>query len=235
MESIIELTHISKEFYGKQYTVNAVTNASLCIHKGQSIAIIGPSGCGKTTLLNIIGLAIKPNDGKLILEGIDTKELTAKQKAEIRNSFFGYVVQDFLLLNDYTVFENIDLPFVYSNKKKSRNEKNEIINSILKDLHITDKIHQKVSELSGGQKQRIAIARALVNNPKVILADEPTGALDEATGNEIINILLSQVKAGKSLVLVTHNTEIAKKCDVIYKMNDGTLEEYYCNSNSEIS
>jgi len=223
MNKLISLKGINKEYIVGDNKIEAVKNINLDIKKGSSISIMGPSGCGKSTLLNIIGQITKPTNGNIIIQGKETSSYLKGDVAKLRNEFFGYIAQNYLLVDRYTVYENIEIPLVYSKDKIKSKERRLKVENILKRLGLEEKINEDVANLSGGQKQRVAIARALVNNPSLILADEPTGALDTDTGNEIMNLLLEFVKEGKTLIIVTHNEEISKRCDLELKMKDGVI------------
>ncbi|WP_350344460.1 ABC transporter ATP-binding protein [Proteinivorax tanatarense] len=223
MEPIIKGTELKKEFSSGKTKVLAVKDVSIEINKGDKIAITGPSGCGKTTLLNILGLVVKPTSGTVTINSKNTENLSEKELATHRNKVFGYVVQEFALIEEYTVFENIEIPLMYSSDKYSKKKKKEVITDVLKKVDLSVKVNEKAKNLSGGQRQRVAIARAIVNDPQIILADEPTGSLDSQTGEEILKILNSLVKQRKTLVLVTHDHSLAQKCDKQIKMSDGEI------------
>lgn len=210
-------------FYGKdENKVNALRGIDLAINVGELVAIVGPSGSGKTTLLNILGCLDSPNSGQYYISDTDISKLKSRELANIRNSKFGFVVQNFALLDDYTVYENIKIPLDYS-KIKIKNKKYRI-EEILKRLGIEDKINKYPTELSGGQCQRVSIARALVNNPDIILADEPTGALDKGTGQQVIDIFKEINKENKTVIIVTHDSSIASQCDRIITIEDGSIK-----------
>lgn len=219
--SFISLKNVSK-IYGKDGAkVEALKNVDLNINKGEFISIMGTSGSGKSTLLNILGCLDKSSSGNYFINGIDVVSFSNKKLANIRNKTFGFVVQYFGLIDDFTVFENIQIPLEYSGISKKDRKK--LISSVLEDLKISDKIDSTPKELSGGQNQRVAIARALVNNPDVILADEPTGALDKKTAQEIMNILKHLNELGKTIIIVTHDEFIASNCNRIIKIEDGVI------------
>jgi putative ABC transport system ATP-binding protein len=210
-------------FYGKnENRVNALRSINLSINAGELVAIIGPSGSGKTTLLNILGCLDSPNSGEYIIDKTDTSKLKPRELANIRNKKFGFIVQNFALLDDYTVYENIKIPLDYSNTKiKNKKQK---IKEILKKLGIEDKLNKYPTELSGGQCQRVSIARALINNPEIILADEPTGALDREMGQQVIDIFKEINKENKTIIIVTHDANIAAQCDRIITIEDGSIK-----------
>lgn len=219
--TLINLKNISKTFGAKDIEVVALRDINLKINEGEMIAIIGASGSGKSTLLNIIGTLCRETDGEYILENKKIKELSVNDLAKVRNKNFGFVVQHFALINDYTVYENIEIPLEYG--KVKRKERKEIIKQVVTKLKIQDKINKKITELSGGQCQRVAIARAIVNNPKIILADEPTGALDKQTGQQVIEIFKELNKEGKTIIIVTHDLDLASQCSKIIKIEDGMI------------
>lgn len=217
----IELFNINKQYGQNEAKVKALDEISLKIKKSESIAIIGPSGSGKSTLLNIIGMLDNPTSGEVIIGGTKISNLKENEIARLRNEKIGFIVQHFALISDYTVFENIELPLIYA--KVPYIERKKKVFEMCKELGILEKIKYTPKELSGGQCQRVAIARALINNPEIILADEPTGALDSETGEEILNILNKLNKKGTTLVVVTHDINIANKFDKIIKVHDGKL------------
>lgn len=229
MNYLIELNEISKVFGQDDAEVRALNGINLKISIGEMIAVIGSSGSGKSTLLNIMGLLDTPTDGQYILLDKDVSLYSNKEKARLRNSTFGFVVQDFALVDKYTVKQNVEIPFTYSGKKYTRNEKDSIINTTLTQLGIIEKKETLVCRLSGGQRQRVAIARALVCSPMIILADEPTGALDSDTSKEIMNIFSDLNKKGKTVIIITHDSNIANYCSKIIELSDGKIKEEYYN------
>lgn len=217
---LIELKNISKQ-YREETTI--LKGVDLCIEDGDYIALMGPSGAGKTTLMNIMGCLDRATQGEYFLDGNEISDYPEKEKARLRNEKFGFVVQDFALINEMTVYENVRLPLRY--RKKRLKKEREHIESILKSLEIEDKKEIRVCDLSGGQQQRVAIARAIVNSPEIILADEPTGALDQETGREVMEIFSKLNQQGKTIIIVTHDPNIAAKCNRIVKMVDGKIQE----------
>lgn len=217
---MIELKNISKQ-YREETTI--LKGVDLCIEDGDYIALMGPSGAGKTTLMNIMGCLDRATQGEYFLDGNEISDYPEKEKARLRNEKFGFVVQDFALINEMTVYENVRLPLRY--RKKRLKKEREHIESILKSLEIEDKKEIRVCDLSGGQQQRVAIARAIVNSPEIILADEPTGALDQETGREVMEIFSKLNQQGKTIIIVTHDPNIAVKCDRIIKIVDGKIQE----------
>ena len=218
---LIRINNISKTYGVNDAKVNAIRDVSLTINEGELVAIVGQSGSGKSTLLNIIGCIDKPTNGEYFLGGRNIQDSREKELAKNRNGLIGFVLQYFGLINSYTVYENIELPLIYA---KSKNKKEKILN-ILKKLDILEKADKLPSELSGGQNQRVAMARALVNNPKLILADEPTGALDKNTSKQVMEILLKLNKEGKTVIIVTHDENISKQCDRIIRIEDGHIKD----------
>lgn len=208
--------------YGKGDTmVHALRNINLEIEKGDLIAILGKSGCGKSTLLNILGAVSKPKQGSYFFEEIEVNKLNMHDAARFRNKNIGFVVQHFALIKELTVRENVGLPLVYQSCKKRDIERR--VAEVLKLLEIDEKANRYPTELSGGQCQRAAIARAIITNPEVILADEPTGALDEENGKNILNIFKALNEKGTTIVLVTHDMEIADMCKRKICLRDGRI------------
>lgn len=218
---LIKLNNISKVYGEKDNKFYALKDVNVTINSGELIAIIGPSGSGKSTLLNIIGTLDTYTNGEYILKKENIGGLNGRKLAKYRNSTFGFVVQHFALINEYSVYKNIEVPLKYANiSKKTRKER---INSVLKTLELEDKSSKYPTQLSGGQCQRVAIARALVNNPDIILADEPTGALDSKTGSVVMDIFRNMNKEGKTVIIITHDENIAKQCNRVIKIIDGQL------------
>lgn len=223
---MIKVINLTKKYnIGKANEIIALSNISLEINDGEMVAIVGASGAGKSTLLNQIALLDDSDklNGEIIIDGKNIKEVDKDKRNKFRVQHLGYIVQDFALIDDYTVYENIELALLFSGKKYIKKEIDVLILTTCKNLHIDKYIDTLIKNLSGGEKQRVAIARTLVTNVKNILADEPTGQLDKKTSNEIINILKNLKKDGKSIIIVTHNDEIAKVCDRIIHIEDGKL------------
>ncbi|HCL4549347.1 ABC transporter ATP-binding protein [Clostridium botulinum] len=220
---IIKLNNVNKVYSSKNNNVNALNNIDLIINKGELVAITGPSGSGKSTLLNIIGTIDKITSGEYILKNKRIDKLKSNEAAQIRNKIFGFVVQHFALISDYTVYENIEIPLEYA--KIKHNDRKLMIEDIVSKLGLKEKINKNIKELSGGQCQRVAISRAIVNNPEIILADEPTGALDQKTGQKVLDIFKDLNKQGKTVIIVTHDFNIANQCDRIIRLEDGCLKE----------
>ncbi|MDK2986657.1 MAG: putative transport system ATP-binding protein [Clostridia bacterium] len=221
---LIKTENVKKEYMSGKKKNLVLKGVNLEINAGEKIAIVGPSGSGKTTLLNIIGLLLPATEGEVYLAGKRASTLKEKERAKLRNKFFGYVFQEFLLVEEDTVFQNIEIPLLYSLTKKTKSEKRKMVEEVLEKVGLEVKINEKVRNLSGGERQRVAIARAIINDPEVILADEPTGSLDAENGEKIVDILESLVDKGKTLLIVTHNEAIAKRCDRIFRIKDGYVE-----------
>ena len=219
--NIIDLRDINKVYGKGDAKVEAIKHINLIIEKGEFVAIMGPSGSGKSTLLNVIGCLDKFTEGEYFLNAINVTLLSDKLLAKVRNKTFGFIVQYFGLLNDYTVYKNVQIPLEYAKVKSGK--RREMVNEILERLKIKEKVKATPLELSGGQSQRVAIARALVNNPDVILADEPTGALDSKTAGEIMDIFKELNKQGKTVIIVTHDINIADYCNRKILIKDGIV------------
>ena len=221
---MLNLTNIIKKYNeGKPNEVEALRGVDLKVEKGEMIAIMGPSGSGKSTLLNIVGCMDTLTSGSYLCDGEEVSALSQKKLAALRNKKFGFVLQDFGLLADRSVEENVMVPLLFS--KESLKSSTKRIKPILENLGIADLAKRRANQLSGGQAQRVAIARALVNEPDVILADEPTGALDTHTSEDVVNIFKKLNESGKTIIIVTHNPEVAKACDKTYIIRDGLISK----------
>ena len=220
---IIELRDVCKVYPMGNSEVNAVCHASLKINKGDFLAITGPSGSGKSTMMNLVGALDLATEGEIYLDGIDIEHLEESELAQIRGRKIGFIFQSFNLIPTLTAKENITLPMMFQNYGEEEKEKR--ANELLKQVSLTHRKNHLPKELSGGERQRVAIARALANNPDVILADEPTGNLDSKTGKEIIQMFISLNKQGKTIIMVTHDPEIARQAKHIVKMRDGEIEK----------
>lgn len=222
MKYLVEIKRVNR-LYKASDTVSfhALKDINLKIKKGEFAAIVGPSGSGKSTLMNIIGLLDKPSSGIYKLDGEDVSKFPEEKLAQARNKKLGFVFQSFNLLQRTTSLQNVALPLIYAGiPKREREEK---ARELLKEVGLQDKIRSFPNQLSGGEQQRVAIARALVTNPDIILADEPTGNLDSKSGEEIISILENLNKKGKTVLLITHSRETAKKADRIINLKDGGI------------
>ena len=227
MKSIIHLENIRKSYIMGRMELPVLKGISLNIQKNEYVALMGPSGSGKSTLMNIIGCLDTTTGGKYVLNGQDVSKMEDNALAEVRNKEIGFVFQQFNLLPRLTALENVALPLVYAGMvKKQRNEK---AMQVMEMVSLTDRSHHRPNELSGGQCQRVAIARALVNNPSIILADEPTGNLDSSTSDEIMEIFGKIHSAGNTIVLVTHESDIANHARRIVRLRDGLIENYSVN------
>lgn len=219
---LIELRNINKIYQSGQQSFQALKKASLSIEEGEMIAIQGKSGAGKSTLLHIIGCIDTFDEGNYILDGIDVRKLNDRQLARIRNQKMGFVMQDFALVPKLSVYENIAIP-LYLSPNFSIRKIRDRAEQAAKDVGLAAQLGKKASQLSGGQKQRTAIARAIVNHPKIILADEPTGALDAATASEIMTLLKKQNEGGITVIIITHDDSVAKSCSRIIRIKDGEI------------
>lgn len=222
IDNIIELKAIRKAYVMGEEVIEAVRNVTLDIARNEYIALMGPSGSGKSTLMNLIGCLDTPTSGTYILNNQIVSELSDNELAVIRNKEIGFVFQTFNLLPRMTALENVAMPLIYAGKSKT--ERDAIALQKLKDVGLGDRVSHKPNELSGGQRQRVAIARALVNNPAIILADEPTGNLDSKTSEEIMTILQNIHEQGNTIILVTHEKDIAQHAHRIVKLLDGSVE-----------
>lgn len=223
---ILELNNITKSYKKKKRSVNALESISLVLNKRDFMGIIGKSGAGKSTLLNIIGLISDPTKGIYKLEGNDVSSLSEKEKAEYRNKAFGFVLQNYGLIDSYTVYENVEIPLSYSRERMNVKEKRGKVLEVLDKVGLKAEIDEPCTKLSGGQRQRVAIARALVNDPSIILADEPTGALDSETANEFLSLLhMINSKLDKTILLVTHDEKMLAYCNRIIKIENGQLSD----------
>jgi putative ABC transport system ATP-binding protein len=220
-QPMIRLQNIEKVYRTDTVETLAINNISLNINKGEILSVMGPSGCGKSTLLNIMGLLDKPTKGNIQIDGQTTEKLSDKQLAQFRNKKLGFIFQSYHLINDLTVLDNVELPLLY--RKSTGKERRELASLALEKVGLSNRMKHFPTQLSGGQKQRVAIARAIVGAPEIILADEPTGNLDSAMGNEIMEILLELNKRdGTTIIMVTHDENMAKKTHRLVRLFDGS-------------
>lgn len=229
MKEIIQTTNISKIYRMGSETIEALKSISITVDKGEYVAFMGPSGSGKSTFMNIIGCLDSPTNGQYILNGHDVSDLSENELAEIRNKEIGFVFQTFNLLPRSSSLENVALPLIYAGY--GRSEREERAHQALTSVGLGDRAKHKPNELSGGQRQRVAIARALVNNPSIILADEPTGNLDSKTSYDIMNLFQDLHHAGNTIIMVTHEDDIAHYAHRIVRMRDGLVETDMVNEN----
>jgi putative ABC transport system ATP-binding protein len=222
MRNIIHLDSIIKNYFPGSEVVEALRSISLEIAKNEYVTIMGPSGSGKSTLMNIIGCLDTLSSGTYVLNGTDVSKLIDNQLAEIRNKEIGFVFQTFNLLPRYSALENVMLPLVYAGTPKA--ERFERAIAALTNVGLTDRMKHKPNELSGGQRQRVSIARAMVNNPAIILADEPTGNLDSKTSEDIMQLFSEIHQGGNTIILVTHEENIARHANRIIRLLDGRIE-----------
>ncbi|MBL7670674.1 MAG: ABC transporter ATP-binding protein [Bdellovibrionaceae bacterium] len=231
--ALIEVNKVTRHFKMGDETVRALDGVQLSIDEGELVAIIGPSGCGKSTMMNILGILDVPDSGEYLLDGKDTKKMSDDERALYRNQKLGFVFQSFHLLPRMTALRNVELPLVYSatyDKTHSLSKMKEMAISAMQRVGLGDRLEHQPNELSGGQRQRVAIARALVNNPKLLLADEPTGNLDSKAGKEIIQLFQDLNRQGATVIMVTHDPEIAQRAGRVIAFKDGKVVEDRANS-----
>ena len=218
---MIQLKNLSREFQVGNQVVHALNAVDLVISEGEYVSIMGVSGCGKTTLLNILGLLDTPSSGDYVLSGIDTSEMNDDEMAHIRSTKIGFVFQSFHLIPRLTAAENIEIPMILAGI--SRDERAAKVAKALSRVNLSDRSDHRPEQLSGGQRQRVAIARSIVMEPKVLLADEPTGNLDSTSGSEIIDLIEELNQGGLTLIVVTHDKEISRRSDRIVELLDGKI------------
>ncbi|MCW1076956.1 MULTISPECIES: ABC transporter ATP-binding protein [Streptococcus] len=221
MKKLIDLKNVSKSYRNGDQELQVLKDVHLEVEEGEFVAIMGPSGSGKSTLMNIIGMLDRPTSGEYYLEGEEVAKLSEKKLAKVRNQQIGFVFQQFFLLSKLNALQNVELPLIYAGVSQSKRKA--LAEQYLKKVELETRMHHLPSELSGGQKQRVAIARALVNHPSIILADEPTGALDTKTGEQIMELLTELNREGKTIIMVTHEPDIAAFAKRQIVIRDGVI------------
>jgi len=229
MKPLITINDIGRKYVIGTEIIHALKSVTLSINKGEFVALMGPSGSGKSTLMNILGCLDTPTKGQYVLNGIDVSHMTDNDLADVRNSEIGFVFQTFNLLPRNTALDNVALPLVYAGVNKQNRQGR--AKQALENVGLGNRVTHKPNELSGGQRQRVAVARALINNPSIILADEPTGNLDTKTSIEIMGLLEDIHAKGNTIILVTHEEDIALHAHRIVRMRDGLIENDYANTN----
>lgn len=230
MPSIVQVRELVKNYYLGSVTVNVLKGIDLEIEQGDFVALMGPSGSGKSTLMNILGCLDRPTDGDYLLSGRNVAQLNDDRLSDVRCRYLGFIFQSYNLLPQYTVVENIELPLMYQGIRLNERTRQRCI-ALANLVGLGDRLDHRPLELSGGQQQRVAIARALVNDPHVILGDEPTGNLDSRTSVEIMDMLTSLNNAGKTIIMVTHENDIAAVARRIIRLRDGRIESDERNRN----
>ena len=216
---MIKITDLEKIYRTEEVETIALNKLSIEVKEGEFVAVMGPSGCGKSTLLNILGLLDDPDSGSFIFNGIEVAHFNERKRADMRKHNIGFVFQSFNLIDELTVYENVELPLIYTGVKSA--ERKEKVEKVLEKMKIMHRRNHYPQQLSGGQQQRVAVARAVVNNPKLILADEPTGNLDSTNGGEVMELLTDLNEQGTTIIMVTHSEHDAKFSHRIIRMLDG--------------
>jgi putative ABC transport system ATP-binding protein len=226
MKAVIEVNNLSKEYVVGDDVVHALRGVSLEVHEGAFVALMGPSGSGKSTLMHLLGCLDSPTSGRYSLNGREVGSLSRSARAEVRNRHIGFVFQSFNLLPRLSTLENVMLPLLYRRRKRGSERTDERTPSelALQQVGLSDRLWHKPTELSGGQRQRVAIARALVSDPALILADEPTGNLDSNTGEDILDLLAALNENGRTIILVTHDAQVAARTRLVLHMKDGRIK-----------
>ena len=220
----VKVSDLTKVYLSGDIEVDALKSASFELEEGEFVAIVGPSGSGKSTLMNLLGTIDKPTKGEVYIDGVATSKMTGNDLAEFRNKKLGFVFQAFNLINGLDAEKNVELPLIASAMSEEERKRRAV--KILTDLGLKDRLRLRPTQLSGGEQQRVAVARALVNNPTLILADEPTGNLDSKSGDEVMKLLREVSRSGKvTIVMVTHNVDLTKYCDKVIHIKDGKIEK----------
>lgn len=227
MGALIHIENMKKIYNPGENKVRALDGIDLDIEKGDLVAIVGHSGSGKSTLMNMLGCLDTPTSGKYVLDGQDVASMTDNQLADVRNKEIGFIFQGFNLISNLDAVGNVELPLVY--RGVSKNERKQLAMEALKSVGLEDRMKHKPNEMSGGQQQRVAVARAVAAKPPIILADEPTGNLDTKSTQEIMEILKELHRSGRTVIIITHDEEIASQAHRVIRILDGRIEEDYCN------
>ncbi len=227
MGALIHIENMKKIYNPGENEVRALDGIDLDIEKGDLVAIVGHSGSGKSTLMNMLGCLDTPTSGKYVLDGQDVASMTDNQLADVRNKEIGFIFQGFNLISNLDAVGNVELPLVY--RGVSKNERKQLAVEALKSVGLEDRMKHKPNEMSGGQQQRVAVARAVAAKPPIILADEPTGNLDTKSTQEIMEILKELHRSGRTVIIITHDEEIASQTHRVIRILDGRIEEDYCN------
>lgn len=227
MGALIHIENMKKIYNPGENEVRALDGIDLDIEKGDLVAIVGHSGSGKSTLMNMLGCLDTPTSGKYVLDGQDVASMTDNQLADVRNKEIGFIFQGFNLISNLDAVGNVELPLIY--RGVSKNERKQLAMEALKSVGLEDRMKHKPNEMSGGQQQRVAVARAVAAKPPIILADEPTGNLDTKSTQEIMEILKELHRSGRTVIIITHDEEIASQAHRVIRILDGRIEEDYCN------